>query len=94
MSLNLSERRAEYEESLGDDAGRSSVSAEEGSAPQENGLDRELDRLDGHAQDEEEDGRDVLLEEGAHILANRIRLSDDMVLRSASTEPGSGKAAN
>ncbi len=98
VSLNLEERREAYEKAVGKDADPSAGDGEEGRAPQEEAIDRdierELGRLEEDGQSEEDDRDDVLLTEGAHILADMIRLSDDPVLRSASTDRKSAETAN
>lgn len=98
VSLNESLRRAEIEKSDGDDRSSPGAAGEEARAPQEEALDRDLDRLGGDADEQVEeeaaDRDDVLLKEGAHILADMIRLSDDPILRSASAERNSTEAAN
>lgn len=100
VSLNEDKRRAEYEEMTGNDPEDQSDAGDgEARSAQGEALDRDLDRrLDGSGEDEDDaegpDRDDVLLREGAHILADMIRFSDDPVMRSASTESESAKTSN
>lgn len=97
VSLNESVRRAEYEEA-GDDLERFGTDGDEETlADEDEARDGESDEVakDGEQGGEEDPERDdVLLREGAHILADMIRLSDEPTMRSASTEQESAKTAN
>lgn len=94
VSLMESERRVEYEKRFGANADNQSESGDETEVTTgDEALGQELDRFREN-EDEESDRDDVLLNEGANILADMIRLSDGPMMRSASTDSKSAETAN